>query len=69
MWAGYNRHIARALEAIPDAVLNRSRGPLGDYSFNYIERPATEYATLGYLVDDYVAHLRHHLKQIRSLLS
>src|SRR5687768_18390551 len=48
MWAAYNRHIARVLEAIPDAVLNRSRGPLSDYHFTYIDRPTTDFATLGY---------------------
>ena len=69
MWAAYNRQIARVLEAVPDAVLNRARGPLADYQFTYMERPATEYATLGYLAEDYVAHLRHHLKQIRALLA
>jgi hypothetical protein len=69
MWAGYNRHIARVLEAIPDAVLNRARGPIADYSFPYMAtRPTTDYATLGYLAEDYVAHLRYHLKQIRALL-
>ena len=69
LWAGYNRHIARVLEAIPDAVLNRSRGPLSEYEFTYIPRPATDFATLGYLAEDYVAHLRRHLKQIRALLA
>lgn len=69
MWAGYNRHIARVLEAIPDPVLNRARGPLADYDFSYIERPTTDFATLGYLAEDYVAHLRRHLRQIRALLA
>jgi hypothetical protein len=69
MWATYNRHIARVLEAIPDAVLNRPRGPLSDDQFPYMERPPTGHATLGYLAEDYVAHLRHHLKQIRALLA
>ncbi len=70
MWATYNRHIARVLEAIPDEVLHRGRGPLADFSFPYVGRPLTgPSATLGYLADDYVAHLRHHLQQIRGLLA
>ena len=70
MWATYNRHIARVLEAVPDEVLNRGRGPLVDYSFPYIKHPLTgSSATLGYLAEDYVAHLRHHLEQIRALLT
>ncbi|MBM3820328.1 MAG: DinB family protein [Acidimicrobiia bacterium] len=67
-WTAYNRHIARVLEAIPDAALNRPLGPLADYRFSYMAPPATDYATLGYLAQDYVAHIRHHLKQIRALL-
>jgi hypothetical protein len=70
MWATYNRHIARVLEAVPDEVLNRDRGPLSDDAFTYMDRrPTTAFATLGYLAEDYVAHLRHHLKQIRELLT
>jgi hypothetical protein len=67
-WAGYNRHIARVLDAIPDGVINRPLGALTDYSFSYLPRPSTDHATLGYLAEDYVAHIRHHLTQIRSLL-
>ena len=69
MWTAYNRHIARVLEAIPDPVLNHNRGPLADYQFSYMDPPPTGFATLGYLAEDYVAHLRHHLKQIRALLA
>jgi hypothetical protein len=68
MWSTYNRHIARVLEAIPDGVLDRPLGSLSDYSFPYRSTPATGSATLGYLAEDYVAHIRHHLKQIRALL-
>jgi hypothetical protein len=67
-WAAYNDHIARVLEAIPDEVLDRPRGPLGGHRFSYAAPPATEFATLRYVAEDYVAHLRHHLEQIRRLL-
>ena len=67
LWSAYNRHIARVLESVPADVLNRPRGPLHDFRFSYIEPTATSFATLGYLAEDYVAHLRHHLEQIRSL--
>jgi hypothetical protein len=65
----YNRHIARVIEAIPDAVLNRGRGPLAGYRFSYIDPPATEFATLRHVAEDYVGHIRHHLRQIRTLLT
>ena len=68
LWSTYNLQIARVLEAIPDGVLNQARGPLADYRFSYIAPPAGDYATLGYLADDYVAHIQHHLRQIASSL-
>jgi hypothetical protein len=55
LWTAYNTHLARVIEAIPDDILNRLRGPAAD-------------ATLRYLAEDYVRHLRHHLSQIRGLL-
>ena len=69
MLAAYNVHIARVIEAMPDAVLNRSRGPIAGHRFPYADVPATEFVTLGYLVEDYVGHIRHHCKQIRGLLA
>lgn len=67
-WAAYNRHIARVIEAMPDDVLNRGRGPMGAHSFPYSGLPAADVVTLGHLVQDYVGHIRHHLEQIRTLL-
>jgi hypothetical protein len=68
LWSAYNLQIARMLEAIPGEVLHQARGPLADYRFSYITPSATGHATLGYLADDYVAHIEHHLRQISSLL-
>jgi hypothetical protein len=52
-WALYNRHLAHTIRRIPDNVLNvPCRIGTGDS------------VTLGFLVQDYLAHLRHHLKQI-----
>ncbi len=31
--------------------------------------PTSVPSTLGYLMDDYVAHLEHHLAQVRALLA
>ena len=68
-WAAYNAQVARVIEAMPDAVLNRARGPIADHRFSYVDVPVTEFVTLGYLVEDYVGHIRHHFRQIRSLLA
>jgi hypothetical protein len=69
LWSAYNRQLARVFEAIPDEVLNRPRGPIAGYRFGYIAPPASADATLGYVADDYVGHIRHHLKQIHTLLA
>ena len=68
-WSAYNRHIARVIEAMSDDVLNRGRGPMGAHSFPYANLPPAEVVTLGHLVQDYVGHIHHHLKQIRRLLT
>ena len=68
MWAAYNRHIARVIEAMPDEVLTRGRGPIGQFSFPYSGMPSSDVVTLRHLVEDYVGHIRHHFNQIRSIL-
>lgn len=67
-WASYNRHIARVIGHMPDAVLTRGRGAIADYRFVYLDYPPSDVATLRDLVEDYVGHIRHHFKQIDRLL-
>lgn len=68
LWAVYNRHIADVIEFIPADVFNRPRGSLADYSFSYIDQQAGD-ATIGHIAADYVAHIRHHIIQLRRLLA
>ncbi len=67
LWAGYNRQLARVIEAIPDAVLNRPRGPMAGHSFGYSDA-SSDMATLRHIAEDYVGHIRHHLRAIREVL-
>ena len=54
-WARYNHHLAHTIRRIPERALNVPC------------RIATnEPVTLGFLAEDYLAHLRHHLKQINE---
>jgi len=55
-WHGYNLHLAHVIEHIPEAlrIVPCSIG-------------ADAPVTLGYLVEDYIVHLRHHLGQVRAL--
>jgi hypothetical protein len=56
LWRAYNRHLAQVIDRIPEP----KRGvpvTVGSY----------ETVTLGFLVYDYVRHLRHHLAQADAL--
>ena len=57
LWAAYNRHLSHVIASIPPDALERS----GD-------GPEGRVVTLGFLLEDDVRHLRHHLEQIRALL-
>jgi hypothetical protein len=59
LWSAYNRHLAHVMARTPAEVsAYAATSPDGDGP-----------VTVGYLMDDYVRHLRHHLGQIRSLLA
>jgi hypothetical protein len=63
-WYAYNHHLADVMERADPGVLNmpRARHSLDRIAFQPLDpsRPAT----LGYVMSDYVAHLKHHLNQI-----
>ena len=56
LWRLYNRHLSRVIEGIPEEKLGVIC-TIGPY----------EPVTLAYLVEDYLAHLRHHLRQLGTL--
>lgn len=56
LWEAYNRHLAHVIRAIPAAAL-RVTCRIGDNA------PAT----LAFIVEDYLTHMRHHLQQIEAL--
>jgi hypothetical protein len=57
LWAAYNRHLAHVIASTPPESLARSgEGPDG-------------IVTLGFLMEDYVRHLRHHLEQLKALVT
>ena len=53
-WLTYNEHLVRLIENIPLESLNRNCSVAGNL------------ITLQFLIDDYVVHLEHHLRQITS---
>ena len=52
LWRSYNRHLLHVLARLPEAKLNTSC-TVGN----------SEPMTLGFIAEDYVAHLQHHLEQ------
>jgi hypothetical protein len=54
-WVSYNHHLSQTIRRIPEPAL-AARCRIG----------ADEPVTLRFLVEDYVVHLRHHLKQIEE---
>ena len=64
LWRSFNLHIARVMEtASPEARLRpRTRHNLDELAWRPV--PRDKPATLDYFMEDYVAHLQHHLDQI-----
>jgi len=52
-WAMYNQHLVEIIKRIPEPHLSRE-GNSGGF----------ENLSLGWLINDYVEHMEHHLKQI-----
>src|SRR4051794_12656111 len=55
LWARYNRHLSHVIRHVRPASLG-VRCTVGSY----------EPATLQFLIEDYVVHLKHHLDKIRE---
>jgi hypothetical protein len=54
LWIAYNRHLVHVMASTPDSAMSRAAlAPDGQSS-----------VTLGFLIEDYVRHLRHHVEQI-----
>jgi len=59
LWSAYNRHLAHVMRSTsPEAATRSAMSPDGSGQ-----------VTVTYLMVDYVRHLRHHLAQIRMLVS
>jgi hypothetical protein len=56
LWTAYNRHLAHVIASAPESVLAHSG----------IFRGTETTVSLGFLMVDYVTHLRHHLDQLHS---
>lgn len=64
LWRSFNLQIAHVMEGIPHDRLSLPRMPHNLHVVAWRLWPANEPATLAYFMDDYVAHMNHHLSQI-----
>ncbi|HKD18075.1 MAG TPA: DinB family protein [Thermoanaerobaculia bacterium] len=66
LWRLYNLHLARVIEALPASVRERPRERHNLDAIAWRTVPRETPTTLEYFLRDYVAHLKHHLGQIRG---
>ncbi len=64
LWHSFNLHLARVIEAIPRPVREKRRSRHNLHELAWRPVPVGEPTTLEYFLQDYVAHLKHHLAQI-----
>lgn len=64
LWRSFNLHIARVMESVSTEARLRPRACHNLDELAWKPVPRDKPATLDYFMEDYVAHLQHHLDQI-----
>ena len=67
-WKAYNFHIARVMKLVPESVRFKAHE---EHNLDVVafHPPADgQSATLEHLMADYVAHLKHHLRQVEEIM-
>jgi hypothetical protein len=54
LWAAYNRHLRHVI----------ARTPAGHLQMSATDPDGLGLVTVGFLMQDYVGHIRHHLEQV-----
>jgi hypothetical protein len=68
LWRQFNMHIAFLIKQIPIGILTQERKQHNLNKIAWKTVPIDQPVTLAYFIDDYVAHLQHHLKQVFDLI-
>jgi uncharacterized damage-inducible protein DinB len=68
LWASFNRHLAHVMASVPQTTRRHrhARHNLHRIAWQPVEEH--EPASLDYMMDDYVGHLHHHLRQIAVIV-
>jgi DinB superfamily len=64
LWRQYNSHLAHVVEGIPGEILQKRRARHNLHQVAWQAVPESEPTTLEYFVQDYIAHMKNHLRQI-----
>jgi hypothetical protein len=64
LWESFNRHIAHVIRMTPATLRTTPRKRHNFHEIAWQTVPEDEPTTLDYFMHDYVAHMRHHLRQI-----
>jgi len=67
LWKMNNLQIVRLIESIPNDILKKSTKNHNYDQIAWKELSKNESATLEYLIDDYIGHMKHHLRQILQM--
>jgi hypothetical protein len=68
LWRDFNLHLARVMETTTADVRLKQRRRHNLHEIAFRPASADAPATLDFLMEDYVVHLRHHLRQIAAIL-
>ena len=64
LWRAFNLHLAHVMTAVPIDVRRREHRAHNLNQIAWRPVPSGDPATLDYFMEDYVGHLKHHLRQI-----
>jgi len=67
LWCAINMQFCTMIERIPPETLDKAHTEHSYQSTAFRELPADESSTLGYLIEDYFAHLKYHLHQVMDV--
>ncbi|HCT44760.1 MAG: metal-dependent hydrolase [Phycisphaerae bacterium] len=64
LWSALNMHLCTIVERIPEEILRKQHTAHRFDQMAYRPVPKDQPSTLGYIIEDYFAHLQYHLDQI-----
>jgi hypothetical protein len=67
LWRAFNLHLAHVMDVTPEAERLKPRAAHNLDQLAWRALPADRPATLDFFMEDYVEHLKHHLRQIPGL--